>query len=480
LRLLLLAGAFVIAWGLSLHGPFHFDDHSLLRDPRIVSPDGWLEVWRPLQTRPLTQFSFWLSYQVGGNSPVGFHVWNLALHALNCGLVWLILSRLAPAAALLATLLFAVHPVQAEPVNYIFARSTLLMSSFCLMALWDWIREHRWRAVLWFGLAVLAKEECVTFPLFLLLLDRQKIAQAIRPAGVMLGLALAAGLRAIAATAATPGSGAGAEAGITPIAYALVQGPVVLLRYMRFLLVPYSFTVDPQIDRDPAVLFAFGCWALIGVLCVWSWRKGNIWFLAGVLLLMPSSSIFPAEDLAADRRLYLPMLAFGTLLAGWLILLPKQVWVALAAMLVVVSFSRTQVWNSEASLWREAVERSPGKVRPRIQLARVSGSEDAKRLLAEAAKLEPDNPDIPNELGLHWMRAGNPAEALGAFGRALALAPSDAKTINNRGAALFQLAQADAARQDFRRALQIDPCLEDARRNLRLAGGTSEGLPACR
>src|SRR6185436_13882686 len=103
-----------------------------------------------------------------------------------------------------------------------------------------------------------------TFPLFLLLVDwlrgRKMSAEGLRPAGAMLFLALAAGLRAIAATAATPGSGAGFEAAISPLAYALVQGPVILLRYFPFLVVPYGFTVDPQIDRDPAPWLAVGCW----------------------------------------------------------------------------------------------------------------------------------------------------------------------------------------------------------------------------
>jgi protein O-mannosyl-transferase len=208
-------------------------------------------------------------------------------------------------------------------------------------------------------------------------------------------------------------------------------------------------------------------------------RKDKVngwWFAAGLVLLLPSSSIFPAEDLAADRRMYLPMFAFACLFAR----AP-----AIAPILVVVlagwSFMRTtQVWNSEATLWREAVELSPGKVRPKIQLARVSRIGDAQRLLDEAARLEPANPEIPNELGVLWLRANRVPEALAAFGKALALAPGDPKTINNRGVALQQLGQTEAARQDFLRALAIDPCLADARRNLEVLGGGTQDAPACR
>lgn len=439
--------------------------------------EGLREIWRPLQTRPLTELSFWMNYQMGGDSPFGFHLVNFALHALNTALVWRLLQILlgSPATAFAATAVFALHPFQAEPVNYVFARSTLLMSAFCLGAMWLWIRERFAAAAAVFGLAVLAKEECVTFPLFLLLLDwsrgirvsRERLTAVV----AMLGLALAAGLRAIAATAATPGSGAGFTATVTPLEYFRAEGPVIVLRYLRMLMVPYGFTVDPQVDPAPSWALSIGMWVLLAAACtfvVYRQKKDWFWFAAGILLLLPSSSIFPAEDLAADRRLYLPLFAFGCLLARRI---PLRASAVLAVALAALSCVRTtQVWNAEETLWREAVERAPGKVRPRIQLARVAPLDEARRVLEEAAKIEPANADIPNELGLRLIRENNAAEALGAFGKALALAPGDAKTLNNRGVALYQLGQKDAARQDFLRALKADPKLADARANLALVG----------
>ena len=45
----------------SLAAPFHLDDGTLLSDPIVTSPSGWWHVWRPLQTRPLTWFTFWIN-----------------------------------------------------------------------------------------------------------------------------------------------------------------------------------------------------------------------------------------------------------------------------------------------------------------------------------------------------------------------------------------------------------------------------------
>ena len=113
----------------------------MLRDPRITGSSGWWEVWLPLQTRPLTQFSFWANHALGGGSgeanPLPWHLVNLLLHAVNTWLVWRIAMRMLPSqGAWIAAALFALHPLQSEPVNYVFARSTLLMTTFCLLTVW--------------------------------------------------------------------------------------------------------------------------------------------------------------------------------------------------------------------------------------------------------------------------------------------------------------------------------------------------------
>ena len=210
-----------------------------------------------------------------------------------------------------------------------------------------------------------------------------------------------------------------------------------------------------------------------------------MWLLAGLILLIPSSSVFPAADLSADRRMYLPMLGFaaaaGCLLVGQVFNLrrivnpPSSPHAVMALVIVValtgVSIARTQVWMTEERLWREAVRRAPEKVRPKIQLARAVPAAEALELLARARNLAPNDPEVAAETGKILLAEGQPAGALEEFGRALALDPLDARNFNNRGVALDALGQTEAARQDFERALRIDPSLTEARQNL-------EKLPA--
>src|SRR5437764_594472 len=165
---LILTVAALAAFGASLASSFHFDDYAIFADPSIATPAGWWEVWRPIQTRPLTYFTFWLNFELGGKNPVGYHAVNLALHLAAVLLLYDILRRLLyRPAALFAAAVFAVHPMQAEAVNYVWARGTLLMTVFCLLSWRSWLDRRYWTAVLWFGLALVAKEECAAFPLFL-------------------------------------------------------------------------------------------------------------------------------------------------------------------------------------------------------------------------------------------------------------------------------------------------------------------------
>jgi len=467
-RLLLLAGA-LAAFGASLGSGFHFDDYAIFSDPILRSSSGLTHLFDLRQTRPLTYLSFWLNYQVGGDHPIGYHAVNLLLHLGAVLLAYECLRRLLPErAAVIAAALFAIHPIQAEAVNYVWARSILLAAALCFASLLAWLEGKQWTAVAWFAAALLAKEECAAFPLMLWVIGRGKT----RRLAVMLLLSVAAGSRVIYATLVTPGAPAGFQAGISPWRYLAAQS-VVILRYLRLLIVPYGFTVDP--DVNVPLWLGVAAWAAIlaAVLFVWRAGKGktnagmNACATAGLILLLPSSSIFPAADLSADRRMYLPMLAFAAAL-GLMLSKVKAPWVTvgLGAVLLAFSMVRTAVWMSEESLWREAVERAPDKVRPKIQLARALPAAQALELLNQARGLAPYDPAIAAETGKVLLGEGQPEEALQEFGRALALAPRDARNFNNRGVALRALWQTDAARQDFERALALDPNLTEARENL--------------
>jgi hypothetical protein len=459
--------AALAAFGGCVFAKSYFDDFSLFSKSPVMLPERWFDCFR--QTRPLTELTFWLNDALFGRSPISWHVVDLLLHLAVVALVWDVLRKLiGDRAALIGAAIFAVHPVMTEPIAYVFARATLLATLFSLLAMRSWIAGKFWIAAIWFTVAMLAKEECAAVPLMLILLPHENALKSRdhreRSALIaMLIITLTIGLRTLFAAAKIPGSGAGAHAGISPLAYLGSQG-VAIWRYLRLLAIPWGFSIDPSLTR-PSLWIETLAWIALAAVCLIPFR-GRFWFLMGLLLLAPSSSILPAADLAADRRMYLPMIAFCACAGILLEAVDRRAVIAIVLGLIAVSIRYSIFWTNPEALWSEAVRLAPNAVRPRIQLARSLPPEKAFQELRDA----PDNEQVATERGRLLLTLGRPADALSAFGRALALTPNDARAISNRAVALVALGARDAAISEFQRALEKDPCLSDARENLSKLG----------
>jgi hypothetical protein len=78
--------------------------------------------------RPIATLSYMLDYSIWKLNPFGYHLTNLALHLINAILIYLLINALTrnKNTALLASLLFALHPVNSEAINNISNRKDLL------------------------------------------------------------------------------------------------------------------------------------------------------------------------------------------------------------------------------------------------------------------------------------------------------------------------------------------------------------------
>src|SRR5262249_44542011 len=116
--------------------------------------------------RPLMIYSLALDYRLHGESPAGFHLTNLILHALNVVLVFLLARRRGgsgPVAAFVA-LCFGVSPRLAEAAAWISGRTDLLAALFALLALVLWQTENtlrRWLSAACLLLGLFSKEVAI-------------------------------------------------------------------------------------------------------------------------------------------------------------------------------------------------------------------------------------------------------------------------------------------------------------------------------
>ncbi len=131
-----------------LRGGMLWDDqaHVTREDLRPVS--GLVRIWTHLnetqQYYPVLHSAFWIEHRLWGDSTLGYHLANLALHAIDACLFAAVLSRLGgmgagprppPGAAWLAAFLFALHPVCVESVAWISEqKNTLSLALYLLSA----------------------------------------------------------------------------------------------------------------------------------------------------------------------------------------------------------------------------------------------------------------------------------------------------------------------------------------------------------
>ncbi len=143
---------------------------------------------------PLPRFFFWLEYQLFHQTAYGWHVFSTLLHTACAVLVWLLAWRLTrrPALALVAGLFFAALPAHVPVVGQISAQADLWAALFCLAsavtflyarqtppfrretgAVRDSRRSNRFYilSIVFYGLALLSKQEANALPLALLAFD---------------------------------------------------------------------------------------------------------------------------------------------------------------------------------------------------------------------------------------------------------------------------------------------------------------------
>jgi hypothetical protein len=138
--LLILAAATLLVYSVTLFNKFVQDDEVIIvNNPQTLSlrnvPEVMLapDIIKPYY-RPLSRATYLLDYRIAGMNPAWYHGVNVLIHLGNVILLYLVCIRLLPdkAAALVAALIFAVHPANSEAVNFISARNTLLALFFSL------------------------------------------------------------------------------------------------------------------------------------------------------------------------------------------------------------------------------------------------------------------------------------------------------------------------------------------------------------
>lgn len=468
--LLLLALAIGLAYGRTLDYQFVWDDHvQIERNPWLRAPDGW----RALLTRPSWGFaaaqgerpsnyyrplfigSYALVARVWGTPPRAFHALSLGLHLVTCllvaGLAWRICGRAR--AGLLAGLVFALHPAQAEAVAWVAAQGDLLAAAAGVLALrLQLVPGRRWPllAALATLAACLAKETGAAVPLVIALLEVRR-TQAVPPAARARArwYALARVLPHVVALGLYLGLRLHALGALMPVTHrpdaslwdSLGLALALLARHAALTLVPWSMPVHliARVEVPAGLALAPMLGALLALLLIAASLHPRVppacalgagWWGATLAPTLLSAGVGAFNF--AERYQYLPLVGAALALAAgyeaararW----PTTRWLPAGASALVLAcglavHARHAPWRDDAHFFAAAVARDPRSAPAR------------------------------NGLGLAYQAAGNLAAAEAQFEQALVGAPASGEAWSNLGAVREARGDLEGALAAYGRAL---------------------------
>ena len=508
--LLLVIGAVAAYWN-SFSGPFIFDGQpTIVKNPTIRQlSSSWSPPANTSSTgRPLVNFSFAVNHALGGLSPRGYHVLNLAFHILT-GLVLFGLVRrtlLLPRwsgrfgkaslpLALSIALLWALHPLLSMAVTYVAQRSELMMGLFYLLTLYCFVRGTQAVASkAWYASAVVScllgmasKEVMVSAPLTVLLYDRTFVAGTFREAWkqrwrLHLGLfATWLPLGYFVAGATDRGGMIGASGEVTWWTYLLTQSRAVG-QYLKLSVWP-----DPLVfDYGRSVLAGNAGEVPLYLMLVLLLLVGTVVSLrrrpvAGFLgfcffaLLGPSSSVIPMpSELMTEHRMYLPLAVVVILLVlaahnrlGSRI---YGVLLAVAVVFLMLTLQRNEDYRTAESIWADTVAKCPKNERAHFnygtQLLEQGRIEEGIGHYEKSLAILPYQDEAWNTLGNVYFRQKRVNEAIHCYETAIKLRPANLNAHKNLGQALCAKGLFDEGMGHFLTVLNIDPGNVDVRKKL--------------
>lgn len=438
---------------------------------------------------PLTLLSLAITYLLFGDHAIGYQLTNLAFHLASCYLVYRTFRELKfnETVILIATLVFAIHPLTTESVSRITERKDTQYVLFLMLALYNYARfyntgriNYYYISVLCFVLSILSKGQAFVFPFILYIIEwfLSRSKQSPYHHRHILPLFAVSGLFAYLNYRAQLVTGYLSETEHVTLMQVITYPAYIISHYAFKLFLPVHLSAQypaPAMDGlmwlYPVVLIA------LLALLIWLYRKKHWLLLLGCLLYI--ISVFPmlrlvpvSENFMPDRYNYLGLVGFGLvagdlfnrlLQAGQKASYLRNILALWLLALGLLCFNRTMVWKSGLSVWSDAYEKYPEDPYATSNygnhLARPGGSK-AQEGLALMKKSAEQNPDIL----LHRI---NYAKMLNAMGfkeayldemkKVMSYPARSADNMGNKGAILLAFGRPAEAIVEYDKAVSQKP-----------------------
>ncbi len=462
--------------------------------------------------RPFTYLTFYVEGQLHGFNPFYIRLFNVLLHTANALLVYCFARTLLNDnnAALLAGLLFAIHPLHAEGVNFnAGGRNTMLACFFMLLAYLfhnkSVTRCNLFGSIvgaLLFLFGLFSKETALMVLPFIIVQEivymrnssNSRLGIIFRIVPYLIGVTCYLVMRWVALakfgiqTSLIPGVATQKiqDMYIVPeITERLINNLYIIPKYLLTVVLPISLSSRYEIPGDFHLLslqLALA-WLVIIIVLGWLLTRGRSWTtFSGLLWFMlfwiPVSGIVyvPGASLA-DRFLYIPAIGLWLVAADQFVRFVTAgstarkyavfVLVISFIMLAILTVRRNFDWKNNITLYSSLVEKYPENAYGHAGLGSAYFGESrnsssylvlAEQELERALTLSPTPATFPaahKQLGHIKQNRGDYQGALYHYSEALAIFPNDKEARINRGIVFEKTGRYKEALQEYQFFLSV-------------------------
>lgn len=510
---LLVAVSAFLVYANSLGNGFAWDDSIVILNNPVLKGSA-LSLFSSIDTvsdampspyyRPVTLLSFFLEQQLHGFNPFLVRLFNVLLHSANAFLLFFLARMYFKDiyAALLTALLFAVHPLHTEGVDFNAGGRNTMLACFFVQAAYLLHHQSIMRKYGSLALAgsvvflagLFSKESALALAPFILALEippfREKTPGSRIRALMRLMPYLAVTICYLILRWQTL-SKVGFQASIIPglgtksiqsmyiipsLASRLLDNIYIIPRYLLTIIRPTALSPVYNVPDDLNLLALPLAVAWLFILSVSGWllsrgrSPATLFGLSWLTLFwLPVSGLiyFPSASLA-DRYIYLPAIGLWMVLADQATrLLPVEsrhrrygTYTAVVILIILagLTMKRNLDWKSEVALFTQAVKQYPEDARSHACLGGAYFNEKSRNAgfaalseqeLEKALALDPTIQTVQTQLGHLKLDKGDLEGALYYYGEALAIFPNDKQARLNRGITLEKLGRTREALTDY-------------------------------
>ena len=532
----------LVVYSNTFHASWHLDDEpNILHRKEIhLTKLNWPQIKKTFfkqlddterrLLRPAACLSLALNYYFGKENVFGYHLVNIFVHSFASIFLFLFIyhtlnlpllkARYGPnsySIALLATIFWAINPIQTQAVTYIVQRMASMAGMFYIISMYFYLKgrvtaRHDSRTIFFISsalaglMAIGSKENAIMLPVSVYIFDlffiqglsRETLNKNLKAGSLIILLIICLGIISFFLFQKDISFLKGYEHRVFTLKERLLSEPRIVLFYLTLIFYPdptrlsleHDVTISKTLLNPPttlmSILLIMGI--LLGALYI-SRRRPFISFSVIFFFLnhLIESSIFSLE-LTFEHRNYIPSMFLFVPVAILLVTFvnyysfkkPMQVLITIFIIGLIVgqghgTFIRNSIWKTEESLWIDATEKAPDACRPWHNLARYYEEKNMHRKALSIYQKTLSKKETHNKgekylthynLGIIYQTIGEKDKALFHYLEAEKIDPSFANLHSNKGALLAEKGLIEDAVYEFKQAIRHDDHQPEAHCNL--------------